>query len=139
MSEWRVTDGQTTDIIEADTAEEAAREYVEAGEYGQTPMSSGDPVETVHVPVHVQPASADETDTLSCERVLVTIEPDEPACSDERGHDWRDGEPWGHGGGVIVTDRCARCGLRRKTDTWDQASDGEQGLTTVRYERGEEE
>lgn len=65
----------------------------------------------------------------------VTLDPEEPTCSSYDGHSWRDGQPRGHGGGVIYTDTCHHCGLRRTTDTWAQRRDtGEQGLVSTSYE-----
>lgn len=71
----------------------------------------------------------------------VAIEPSEPPCPAGE-HDWEDcSGPYGHGGGVVYTDRCAHCGLLRRTDTWAQdRSTGRQGLTSVEYlPRDEEE
>jgi hypothetical protein len=81
----------------------------------------------------------------------VAIDPDEPECGHTEGHDWR--SPYsllgglqenpgvqGHGGGVIYREVCVRCGCERITDTWAQRPDnGEQGLTSVRYEEGAHE
>ena len=67
------------------------------------------------------------------EVVNVAIDPDEPECSSEE-HDWQDRGVRGTGGGVIITEECAHCGLRRIRDTWAQRADtGEQGLESVRY------
>lgn len=68
----------------------------------------------------------------------VTIEPIEPGCTEDA-HDYEDGQPFGHGGGVVYTDICRHCGLKRRTDTWAQRSDtGEQGLVEVSYTAKEE-
>lgn len=78
----------------------------------------------------------------------VMLEPEEPECLDDGGHDWQspfalvggikeNPGVWGHGGGVIIHEACVRCGCRRTTDTWAQRRDtGEQGLTEVSYEPG---
>lgn len=66
--------------------------------------------------------------------VTREIEPPEPPCDDEDGHDWRHVRSVGHGGGVICTERCAHCGMTRVTDTWAQRHDtGDQGLTSIHY------
>ena len=40
------------------------------------------------------------------------------------------------GGGVVIAEVCVQCGCKRTTDTWAQdRSTGEQGLTSVGYER----
>lgn len=76
----------------------------------------------------------------------IAIDPEEPDCTDEDGHDWRspheviggiEDNPgvWQHAGGVIIREVCAHCGCYRVTDTWatDPAT-GEQGLESIRYE-----
>ena len=82
----------------------------------------------------------------------VTKHPEEPPCREPEeekrnsgpigpngtpAHDWNetDGSPAGHGGGVIVSERCRRCGTIRHTDTWHE--DPVYGLMDeahVRYE-----
>lgn len=78
------------------------------------------------------------------DRVSVAIEPEPPKCEHDDGHDWQsplevvggiEENPgcWGHGGGVIIREVCARCGRYRVTDTWDQ-SQGPDPVETVHYE-----
>lgn len=77
--------------------------------------------------------------------VTVQIDPTEPTCT-EATHDWEDdGMPGfgavvtGHGGGVILRERCRHCGCTRTTDTWAQRMDtGEQGLRSVSYAAAED-
>lgn len=77
--------------------------------------------------------------------VTVTIEPPEPRCVDDDGHDWRapyewvggiaeNPGVWGHGGGLVYHEACVRCGCGRVTDTWAQDGSGRQGLTSTRFE-----
>ena len=68
---------------------------------------------------------------------VVRVDPVEPACDEASQHDYRDsGDVFGHGGGVICQQRCRRCGLIRRTDTWATRLDtGEQGLRAVSYLR----
>ena len=41
---------------------------------------------------------------------------------------------YGHGGGITIDEVCVRCGLRRRTDTWDQSFTGTgEPVETVRY------
>ena len=62
------------------------------------------------------------------------VEPVEPECTESE-HEWHEYEVHGHGGGVISSDRCRHCGVRRHTDTWAQRFDtGEQGLRSTSYE-----
>jgi hypothetical protein len=76
----------------------------------------------------------------------IAIDPDEPECIDEyTEHDWESPHELlgglkenpgvqGHGGGVVITEVCAHCGMYRDTDTWAQnPENGEQGLTSVEY------
>lgn len=75
----------------------------------------------------------------------VRVDPPEPECLDGYGHDWRapyevvggfkdNPGVWGSGGGVLIKEVCAHCGMYRLTDTWAQNPDtGEQGLEAVIY------
>jgi hypothetical protein len=120
-----------------DDAEERLTAWVESGEYGQHEANA----KTVWVRAHyIRP---DE----SSESITVTIEPDEPDCT-EGEHDWQSPieivggikeNPgcWGHGGGVIIEEVCLHCGCGRTTDTWAQNPEtGEQGLDSVSYSTG---
>jgi len=87
------------------------------------------------------------SDECESDERTVAIDPDEPDCVDVA-HRWRSPHRlvggiaenpgvWGHGGGVMITECCMRCGCARLTDTWAQDPEtGEQGLTSVRYEPG---
>jgi hypothetical protein len=133
MTTYKCDDGNAEIEIEADSAEEAAREYVDGGDWG--PIES-----TTWINVYVEDEDGDR------ERVKVALQPEEPACVDGRDHDWDsphelvggcESNPgvWGHGGGVIITEACTRCGCKRTTDTWAQDREtGEQGLESVSYE-----
>lgn len=129
-------DGGSETEIEATSTQDAvrqAREWALGGDWDQSDT-------TFWVDVRVTGEAGDE------ERVTVAIDPPEPECSAEEGHDWQSPHEvvggvtenpgvWGHGGGVIITECCMRCGCRRDTDTWAQRPDtGEQGLQSVRYE-----
>lgn len=79
------------------------------------------------------------------EWVTITVPAEDPDCDVEGGHDWQSPhqvvggikENPGvsvHGGGVIITEVCSRCGIYRITDTWAQnPSTGEQGLESVEF------
>ena len=89
-------------------------------------------------PVTDSPSDEDRVD------VTTTIEVDEPNC-EKSDHDWQSPHDivggceenpgvHGHGGGVVITEVCAHCGMYKITDTWAQnRSTGEQGLTSVEY------
>lgn len=120
---WRCSDADVagTELdIEADSAREAAREYVDSGDF--------EPRErTCWIRVRVE--SADDSDL-----VKVAIHPIEPSCEAGHAHAWLDGEPSGSGGGLLYIDVCRRCGVKKSTDTWaSDPADGQQGLTQVAY------
>jgi len=75
----------------------------------------------------------------------VAVDPPEPPCANAGGHDWispvevvgglvENPGVWGKGGGVLITQVCAYCGVYKITDTWAQNPEtGEQGLESVTY------
>ena len=67
---------------------------------------------------------------------VVVLDPPEPTCA-LRGeeHTWSEEDVRGHGGGVIVSTGCSRCGWERVVDTW--ADDGQGGhIRTIAYSLG---
>ena len=53
----------------------------------------------------------------------LQLDPEEPACDHEDGHDWQDGQPYGSdNGGIHYTDTCTRCPLERYVDTNHETS-----------------
>ena len=126
-------DGNAPVEISADSADEAAAVYVSAGDWGDHPT-------TIWVRVWVYP----EDDEDDRESHLIPVHPEAPDCIDPHDHDWQSPEwlggceenpgVWGHGGGAIIREVCARCGVYRRTDTWAQDPDtGEQGLESIEY------
>lgn len=138
MSKYLCDDGNAEIEIEAESAREAAQEYVDGGDWGDNP-------ETCWIGVYVQEIDEDGEEVGERECINITLEADIPDC-DEDEHDWRspysvlgglEENPgvWGHGGGVVIKEVCAHCGMYRITDTWAQdISTGEQGLESVEYE-----
>lgn len=138
MALWHTDDGNAEIEIECDTPEQAAREYVDGGDWG-------DRDETIWIRVWVW---ADGEDRSDAEPHTITLEAEEPDCTDGQQHDWQSPVEivggikenpgvWGNGGGVKIHECCMHCGCERVTDTWAQNHDtGEQGLTSVRYEPG---
>lgn len=132
-------DGHEYDSTVATSAKRAlktARANVDRGNYN-------DAEGTIWIDVRVHCRETDESDSYT-----VQSDEDEPDCdSDEGMHSWQspielvggikeNPGVWGHGGGVIITEVCVRCGCKRTTDTWAQRPDtGEQGLTSVSYEQ----
>lgn len=137
------SDAETT--IEAESMMDAraeAEEWVREGEHVLwTPSGGYLSAGTIWRNAHIIPMGEDGRPDLDARELLtVQIDPDEPPCSDERGHDWCQQDVTGHGGGVVVREQCKHCELQRWTDTWAQRPDtGEQGLTSVSYERDERE
>ena len=110
---------ETASAAASDSADEAP----EAPEAPEVPDWIGDPDHGMELTVHPQEPP--------CPERLDEDEPDPP----EGKHDWQDGQAYGHGGGVVWTDTCKRCGLERTTDTWGQRPDtGSQPHRTIRYE-----
>lgn len=128
MKNWICDDGNWEVEISAETARKAAQEYVDGCDW-----CPDDDLETCWVSVTVYPEGCpDESDS-----VLITIDPEEPECIGDHDHSWGDDSVYGHGGGVICTDTCWICGLRRKADSWAQdPSTGQQGLDAVSYAPG---
>ena len=121
---WTLTspDGDTieVDVVDLAAAEVAAVDWV--ADYAEPSHRTTWEVIVI--------GSPDEGST----ELRVTVEPEEPDCSEDDGHDWRDGAVYGSGGGVAWTATCNCCGLRRRTDTWaTDPCDGSQGHTSVEY------
>lgn len=140
-NQWELIEyGYLYRTIQADSAADALAEAVSnVVRHNYSPINS-----TVYVDVIVRNTATGEED-----RETVTLEPDEPECS-EPNHDWQSPYDllggcaenpgvWGHGGGVIMREVCAHCGVYRITDTWAQRRDtGEQGLVETTYEPADE-
>jgi len=74
-------------------------------------------------------------DTEEEARADVPLDPTEPPCSLDLGHEWNPKGVWGRGGGIVIANVCVHCKLSRITDTWaHDPHTGRQGLTSVRYE-----
>jgi len=130
---FQVSDEGNTRTIEADSAREAAEEF--AGTWDDWGSCER---KTLWINVYVIELAEDgEPNEGTGEHVKVTLEPPEGQCDGALYgmHDWQeDGDPRGSGGGVVYSDTCAHCGLRRITNTWDyDPEDGRQGLTSVEY------
>lgn len=140
MPIYMCTDGNGDIEIEADSALEAAQEFVDGGDWGEITKTSW-------VTVYVTEKNPEISDLV--EAHTIELNPDEPKC-EEGEHDWRSPYSvlggikenpgvWGNGGGVIIREVCCKCGCYKITNTWDQnPENGEQGLTSVSYEEADE-
>lgn len=135
-------DGNCEIEVEADSHEEAAQEYVDGGDWGECES-------TIWIDIRTRLVDSPDDEW---EWTTITVDPEEPQCADDGDHhDWQspvelvggiEENPgvWGHGGGVVITEVCLDCGLRRITDTWAQdPNTGRQGLESVEYEEPDEE
>lgn len=137
-------DGNAENEIDAESAREAAEEYVAGGDWGDASKTSWVTV-YVFTRLKLGGITLDLDDRDSFE---VEVEPDEPSCP-EGEHDWvtpyavlgglrENPGVQGHGGGVICHEVCRYCGCLRTTDTWAQNPEtGKQGLTSVEYNDGD--
>jgi hypothetical protein len=130
-----------TESIEADDLLEAQAEAEDWVKDGGFHFEDGD--ESVFFDVTIED---EDGETLT--NLTVTIDPDEPECFHSDGHNYQ--QPFeivggcsqnpgvhGHGGGVIISEVCIRCGTSKVTDTWAQhKGNGRQGFESVAYEKG---
>lgn len=132
--------------IEADSMEEAAQEYVDGGYWGEHDK-------TTWVKVYVDKVWTEdmgEDAMTESDSFTIAIDPEEPECFEDE-HVWcspysvlgglkENPGVWGHGGGVIIKEVCANCGMYKITDTWAQnPENGEQGLESVQYKKANED
>lgn len=128
---------------EFDSGEEAAQDYVDTWDWWTIESTTWITVAAWREGID------DECDMVRVDEMdhTISIDPDEPAC-EEGEHDWKSEYDvvggckenpgvWGHGGGAIIWEACAKCGCGRCTDTWAQnPENGVQGLESVSYEVG---
>lgn len=127
---WVVSDEGGLSYWDQEERREALDAYMDSSDFG-------DPVPfTRWANVSIGPAH-EGYDGLC--RVRREIPATEPECTHDDGHEYDDGHDQCHGAGIISTATCRQCGLKRTTNTDAQdPKNGEQGLTSVRYETGEE-
>jgi hypothetical protein len=140
LQQWElIEEGQHYDTVTAATAAQAleiARGGVERANY---PDCDG----TIRIDIRARNAV-----TRDYESDVVTLEAPEPDCADGQEHDWQAPHEilggckenpgvWGKGGGVLIRQVCAHCGMYKVIDTW--ASHGaQQGFTDLSYEEADE-
>lgn len=137
-----VSDESSTPVhVNADDHSSAAAAYVATGAWDER-------ASTWWCSVVVNELGADgHPDPDTEQRHTVPVEPLEPRCLDHLGHRWERPHRLvgglvenpgvvGHGGGVIVTSVCVRCGCSRIVDTWaTDPNTGRQGLTSTAYDQ----
>ena len=118
-------DGNAEIEYDSDTsADDAAKEYVDDGDWGQQ-------TETSWVTVYTYRRGIDPNGAVvqvGRESHKITLAPDDPECIDGHDHVWK--SPYsilggckenpgvcGNGGGVIIHECCMLCGCKKTTDT----------------------
>jgi len=127
-----VNDGSAGIYVDAASPREAAEEYVRTSEWPESSATSW-----VRVRVSHRVPSRRGITEIDDGVYFVPIDPKEPPCTEGPldPHEWDLRSEVGHGAGLIVTEVCTRCGVRRVTDTWaTDPETGRQGLRSVRYE-----
>lgn len=136
---------------EATSGSEAARAYVDDGDFGDLVSTLWHTVYVWQVGLGVDEDGEVVEICVGRDSHRVEIEPDVPACAHGRAHEWRapysvlgglreNPGVWGNGGGAIIKQICRHCGRYRITNTWAQDCEtGEQGLTSVCYEDADEQ
>lgn len=113
----------------APTAEAAAEKFVRDGDYHSDPEDGTFPV--------VVGVLAEGDDPDDEERHTVFVEPAAPRCDSDEGHAWEQDSVRGSGGGVLIVERCTRCGCGKHTDTWAPRPDNGQPFERKWYVEGE--
>ena len=130
------TDGNQEIEIEADSAQEAAQEYVDGGDY------LGNDLKTTWVNVYVC-ESREYSNTV----IKITVDPEEPKCTEDK-HDWQNPieivggcreNPgvFGSGGGVMIIEVCMHCGCGKHNNTWDYDPQDGKKTESIEYIPGE--
>jgi len=132
---WEVTDGDGTIIVprcDYESPRDAAEEFVYSAEWPETD-------ETVWVRVVVRNLGVThdgQAVSWNAGRYTIAVDPDEPDCTDDGGHDWVEDYTTFHGGSTYTQETCAICGLRKITDGWARdPKSGAEGLHSVSYAR----
>ena len=145
MTTYQCDDGFGDPVeIEADSPQAAAQKYVDEESCYDTDTDEDPSTTWVHVRVWEE--DEDGAEIVDHGDHSVSLDPEEPECTHEGGHDWQAPHTlvgsicenpgvWGHGGGVVAHEVCVRCGAGMETDTWAQdRCTGEQGLRSITYQ-----
>lgn len=139
---WVADDGNGGPIVydDADSAEDAAQEYVDDGDWGDD--SAGCYTIYTWPGYYVGEAYVEDREDRDSHNIVV--DPDEPDCDDGHEHDWCTPHAvlggiksnpgcWAHGGGVIAKEICRHCGLLKTTDTYATNPSNGTPYTQVSY------
>ena len=119
---------QELNVTNFEDALDAGRDILESGDYATSEKSF-----TVSGVVEEREVDDDGETTTYSETITITIDPEEPDCSDNNDHDWIDGDPWGIGGSAVQnTYTCKTCGLKKIEITNDTQEPGNRN--GIRYE-----
>ncbi len=142
---WVSDDGAGPDWEEADSGADAAQAWMDSGSWDAETKTWWHHCRTVRRAIYFD-RDGDLADVdLDAEDHTVAVEPEEPDCTSNEGHDWQTPHDLlggcrenpgvrGHGGGVTCKEVCVNCGAYRTTDSWAQDPvTGEQGLDSVAY------
>lgn len=143
MRSYELRDGYTTEPLANTNMDGACKEARGLAHWGDYVDADVRRTTWVHAVVYELDHNGNETDSAP---ITVALDPEEPDCLYSEEHDWR--SPYwlvggleenpgcvGHGGGVVCTEVCMRCGCARIRDSWAQdPATGEQGLDSVEYQ-----
>lgn len=113
-----------------EAALQTGKRMISEGDYGQDSITA---TLRVHADIYRVEQDEDGKYEESVGEVTHDFEPDEPRCTEPEGHEWGDGDPAGHAGGVIIRSRCPRCEAVRVLDTWDTDRYDGTPMETVSY------
>lgn len=138
MVKLKISDGMSEKSIDAVNLADARRQAIEWAEGGDYPEIE----ETIWITVRIY-------NGYGCvETVVAAINPPEPKCASEDGHNWQSPHALvggcpdnpgvrGAGAGLIIHEACVHCGAGRRTETDAQnPQTGERGLRSIVYEIG---
>lgn len=144
-------DGNCEVAYPSHSRKEAAEDYVNDGDWGESQSTSWVCISTYKKGIGLDRLGFAEDHDYDYKGYKITIDPKEPDCLSGMEHDWR--SPYsvvgglkenpgvfGNGGGVISKECCAHCGKYKISDSWaEDPSDGQQGLDSVSYEDADDD
>ena len=148
---WIADDGNAeVEYPDADSGEDAAREYVADGCWGSSNETGLVKVYAWRVGYTIDEEGFPVEIRIDRNPHMIEIEPEEPDCSNDDGHDWQapheivggmEENPGviGHGGGVVIKKVCAHCGAYKIENTRDTDSATGTQFHSVEYKDSDDE